>query len=80
MKHKCHAINCKSPCAPEKLMCLKHWSMVSKSTKILVVVNYQHGQCSGCVRPSRQWLKAARKAVQEVAFQEGHIKIIREVL
>ena len=54
--------------------------MVSKSTKILVVVNYQHGQCSGCVRPSRQWLKAARKAVQEVAFQEGHIKIIREVL
>lgn len=68
--HQCHANACGAYCAPEHLMCPKHWAMVPKASKDSVLRHYRRGQCND-MRPSREWLDAAKLAVAQVALAEG---------
>lgn len=69
MKHLCHAKNCKTEVPPIMLMCRKHWFMVSSSTQKLVWRHYRKGQCDDKA-PSKEWLDAADKAIEEVQEKE----------
>lgn len=71
--HHCHARDCKTPCKPEMLMCLRHWTMVPYSLRRLVWKNYRRGQCDD-KRPSRAWFKAADDAIEAVAAFEAKLK------
>lgn len=71
MKHHCHVNKCQTTCAPSMLMCSKHWAMVPVSLRMPVVSNYRSGQCADR-RPSKEWLKAARAALNHVAKLEGN--------
>jgi hypothetical protein len=68
--HHCHAKRCIMPCAPEMLMCKKHWHMVPKALKIAVWHNYRVGQCDD-KQPSKEWHIAADMAIAAVAAKEG---------
>jgi hypothetical protein len=68
-EHHCHARSCRTPCAPEKLMCLRHWRMVPKGVQLAVRRSYRPGQCDD-KRPSRAWLDAADAAIAAVAAKE----------
>lgn len=70
-QHKCHAIECETPCKPSYLMCGPHWAMVSFEHQTAVRKAYRHGQCAGRVRPSPTWLAAANHAIADVAEREG---------
>ena len=69
MEHHCHAINCKTKCKPEMLMCLKHWRMVSKASQKAVWDTYRPGQCD-TKDPSNEWHIAADRAIKEVYDKE----------
>lgn len=47
-------------------MCGKHWAMVPRALQRAVTESYQPGQCAGIVRPSPEWLKAAKEAILAV--------------
>jgi hypothetical protein len=68
--HHCHAIDCHSHCAPERLMCPAHWRMVPLALQRAVWASYRHGQCDD-KRPSGVWLDAAKAAIEAVAKKEG---------
>lgn len=70
MGHTCHANLCNAPCRPEHLMCPRHWAMVPGALKDAVCSHYRPGQCRD-MRPSREWLDAAKLAVAKVAQAEG---------
>lgn len=67
--HHCHATGCKTEVVPERLMCLKHWRMVSKRIQNLVWAYYRPGQCDDKA-PSKAWMAAADAAIAEVAAKE----------
>lgn len=67
--HHCHAKMCKTPCAPERLMCLRHWRMVPKALQAKVWETYRHGQCDD-KRPSKAWFVAAHDAIAAVFQKE----------
>jgi len=69
--HTCHAIGCGKHCKPINLMCYYHWSMVPIQLKKGVWSTYREGQCNLDPMPSREWFKAADKAIKSVAKQEG---------
>lgn len=69
MIHTCHANFCDDHCAPEKLMCLRHWRMVSPASQRAVLSAYRSGQCND-QRPSQEWFDAAHRAIAEVAQAE----------
>ncbi len=69
--HTCHAHNCTTRCAPEMLMCKKHWFLVSKETRSQVWKHYRQGQCELKPMPSKQWHDAADQAIKEVREMEG---------
>lgn len=69
MSHHCHAVGCKTPVPPSKLMCPKHWAMVPGLIRASVCATYRPGQCDD-MRPSREWLKAARLAINAVRDME----------
>jgi len=84
-KHTCHAIDCSVETKPQLLMCTKHWSMVPKDIQNDIYSNYKSGQCDILklgsqkkVRPSIEWLKAARKAITHVRHAEGKASILRD--
>jgi Tfp pilus assembly protein PilO len=60
--HTCHAFDCKKPVARRLLMCRAHWAMVPSNIQAEVLRFYQPGQEQGKVRPSQEWLRAARLA------------------
>lgn len=70
MTHLCHANHCMTPCKRQHLMCPRHWAMVPGDLKTDVYSHYRAGQCDD-MRPSAEWLKAAKLAVAVVARQEG---------
>jgi hypothetical protein len=70
MGHTCHANACGAHCRPEHLMCPKHWSMVPEASKAAVLRHYRPGQCND-MRPSSEWIAAAKRAVLLVAIAEG---------
>lgn len=64
-RHHCHADGCKVPVRPTLLMCAAHWAQVPPSIKEAVNANYRRGQCDDR-RPSPEWLRAARAAINAV--------------
>ncbi len=70
--HKCHAYLCEKPVQPRMLMCKKHWTMVPAEIQARVKDNFIPEQCSGKIRPSMEWLKAAREAINHVTKAEGN--------
>lgn len=72
-KHYCHALRCYAEVQPEKLMCLKHWNMLSVRLKLDIHKHYRKGQCKD-KRPSRLFIASAKAAVYYVAIQENLIK------
>lgn len=67
--HLCHANRCKSICAPSKLMCLRHWKMVPRHLQNAVYDTFKSGQ-ERTKSPSREWVKAARNAINYVYEKE----------
>ena len=67
--HKCHAKNCHAAIAPKLLMCRYHWSLVSKPLQSAVLNSYRSGQEKDKL-PSREFIAAARAAINYVASKE----------
>ena len=70
-EHLCHAKGCRTPVAPELLMCKRHWKMVPFVIKRAVNRYYVPGQCDLNPMPSLQWHGAATAAINAVADLEG---------
>lgn len=70
MTHTCHVTGCGAAAIPQYLMCPKHWRMVPLRLQRAVQVTFNPLQCSSDpskrVRPSTEWLKAARAAINYV--------------
>lgn len=64
--HHCHAKGCSTPCAPERLMCPKHWRLVPAALQRAVWRHYRPGQCDD-KHTSASWLSAANAAIEAVA-------------
>lgn len=75
MIHQCHAYKCTTPVAPRLLMCRKHWAMVPGDIQRAVYAHFNPEQCRGrkAPLPSREWIAAARAAINHVASVEGHM-------
>lgn len=67
--HRCHAKGCPVPCAPELLMCSRHWNMVPFDLQQQVWRTYRPGQCDD-KQPSAEWHVAADKAIAHVHEKE----------
>lgn len=63
--HLCHAIGCSAHVPPRLLMCPYHWEMVPADIKKRVKDHYRVGQCDRR-DPSREWMNAAKAAVNAV--------------
>jgi hypothetical protein len=68
--HRCHARGCKTPVKPQLLMCGRHWALVPVALRWPVIRNYRRGQCDD-KRPSAEWVRAARAAIDAVAAREA---------
>lgn len=68
--HTCHARGCTKPVPPRMLMCLRHWKMVPRGIQSDVLATYRPGQ-ERTKDPSREYINAARAAVDAVAVCEG---------
>lgn len=68
--HRCHARNCALLVPPGLLMCRRHWYMVPTELRRAVWSTYRVGQCDDR-RPSREWLEAAKAAIEAVAAKEA---------
>lgn len=71
--HTCHARNCTTPVPAKLLMCLKHWRMVPLALQRAVWRYYRPGQ-EVDKKPSRDYLAAARAAIDAVAAIEAKEK------
>lgn len=71
MKHHCHVNKCQTRTEPRLLMCARHWAMVPIEMRADVNKAFNPEQCSKRVRPSMEWLTAARAALNYVAKLEG---------
>lgn len=67
--HHCHAQNCPKEVSPSMLMCHHHWGLLPVALRMPVVRHYRKGQCAD-KRPSKEWLAAARRAIQYIAEKE----------
>lgn len=52
-------------------MCPRHWAMVPQLIRTRVVVNFNSEQCKKKIRPTVEWLKAAREAINYVKELEN---------
>lgn len=69
MIHRCHAIACDEVVERRFLMCKKHWQMVPIEVRDKLVLAYRPGQVRD-KRPSKDWLFAAKEAINEVFAKE----------
>ena len=69
-EHHCHAIDCETPVPPRLLMCGPHWRMVPKRWKDAVWTAFRPGQEIDKMA-TREYLAAARGAINAVATKEG---------
>lgn len=69
MTHRCHAIGCEVVVDPGLLMCREHWFKVPRLLRRAVWRNYRKGQ-EITKDPSRDYLEAARAAIDAVARAE----------
>lgn len=70
MDHKCHAVGCEREVPPAMLMCARHWRLVPGRLKLQVLRHYRKGQ-EISKNPSREYLEAARSAIEAVRMSEG---------
>lgn len=70
MRHTCHAQRCGKAVPPKLLMCLAHWRMVPGELQRAVRASYRPDQEID-KRPSRDYLAAARAAIEAVAAKEA---------
>lgn len=76
MSHICHAKNCNTPTNRSMLMCRKHWKMVPPRMKDEVYRHFNPEQCKpNTFLPTKDWLVAARKAINHVAKVEEQRKV-----
>jgi hypothetical protein len=68
--HLCHARGCGTPVPPRLLMCLRHWKMVPIDIQRRVWHYYRPGQ-ERDKRPSAEYLKVMKEAIEAVAQKEG---------
>lgn len=62
-------------------MCSMHWVLVPTDMQVKVKTNFNPEQCKGHhIRPSREWLLAARQAINYVAKHEGRQVVDMEKL
>lgn len=69
LAHHCHAQGCEVEVPPSKLMCANHWRMVPRELQRCVWNFYRDGQ-EVDKKPSPEYVKAARAAIDSVALQE----------
>lgn len=67
--HVCHARDCRERVEPRLLMCARHWRMVPAKLQADVWRTYRAGQEID-KKPTREYLAAARAAVEAVAAKE----------
>jgi hypothetical protein len=70
MQHVCHAVGCHVPVARSRLMCIEHWFMVPTAMRKRIWVTFVPGQ-EVSRKPSREYVEAARDAINYVARLEG---------
>ena len=70
MNHSCHAKKCKKYVPPKLLMCPQHWKKVPRELQLDVWKHYRIGQ-EVDKKPTREYLAAARAAINAVAEKEG---------
>ncbi len=63
--HTCHVPGCNEVVKRSLLMCFAHWRLVSKETQIRVNKHFNPRQIA-TMKPSKAYLAAARKAIEEV--------------
>ena len=68
--HTCHAEACEASVPPAMFMCRKHWYTLSKNLRDRIWAEYVPGQEID-MTPSPAYLDVARRAVEEVAANEG---------
>lgn len=64
--HLCHVPNCGKGVVKSLLMCSDHWKRVPEALRVEVLTHYQRGQEKGKIRPTAQYLRAARAAISSV--------------
>ncbi len=69
LPHHCHAIGCEVEVPPRMLMCARHWRMVPRPQQQAVWRHFRSGQ-EADKRPSKEYLIAARTAIEAVAALE----------
>ncbi len=67
--HTCHAKGCRTHVRPALLMCRRHWAMVPPALRTAIWATYRPGQ-ERDKQPSREYLAAARDAINAVAERE----------
>ena len=68
--HTCHAAGCNSRVSPRMLMCRPHWAAVPRVLQRAVQVAYRPGQERLDPRPSPEYIRAHKRAVNAVAVAE----------
>ena len=83
MKHHCHALGCKTPCAPKMLMCRGCWSKVPRAIQddVYRTVKLRGPQCDKTWAP---WWRAQAQATHHVAMlkdpsPKGQAWLMREL-
>lgn len=64
--HLCHVPGCGKNVVKSLLMCSDHWKRVPEPLRMEVLTHYQKGQEKGKIKPSTQYLRAARAAIASV--------------
>lgn len=70
MAHTCHARNCERATPPRMFMCAPHWRRLPQRFKDAIWAAYSPGQ-ERRMDPSREYLDAAREAVNWLAASEA---------
>lgn len=72
-KHICHARLCDEPTNPKLFMCSLHWTMLPTALQVPIRTHFHPDQCKPITgrRPTKEWLKAARVAINYIAEKEG---------
>lgn len=70
-EHICHAIGCARPIPRSLLMCVRHWRMVPRDIQKLIWRHYRRGQESDGKPITPEYLDAVKRAIRDVAEQEG---------
>ena len=70
MSHQCHATACEHKIPASMWCCRRHWRMVPRAIQNSIWRYYRQGQEDDW-KPSRQYLLAAKSAVEAVAEEAG---------